>query len=74
MELARRPDTERRSDAVPRGLIFAVSFALLLPVAAVAAITGWRWQPWSPGARGYRPVLKEARLKASMLTAMVFSS
>lgn len=74
MELAKRSDSDRRSDALPRGLIFAVSFALLLPVAVIAAITGWRWQPWSPGARGYRPVLAEARLKASTLTAMVFSS
>ncbi|MEM6574368.1 MAG: hypothetical protein AAF552_04580 [Pseudomonadota bacterium] len=64
----------RRNEALIGKLIYAVSFTLLLPVALVAAATGWRWQPWAPGARGYRPVLSETRLKAITITAMVFSA
>ncbi len=64
----------KRNEAFIGKLIFAVSFALLLPVALLAAASGWRWQPWAPGAHGFRPVLQETRLKAIMLTAMVFSA
>ncbi|MFK7957825.1 MAG: hypothetical protein AB8B96_17130 [Lysobacterales bacterium] len=66
--------TPKSNDALIGKLIFAVNFALLLPVALIAAASGWRWRPWAPGAHGYRPVFSETRLKAIMLTAMVFSA
>ena len=49
--------------------LFAVAFMVLLPVAMVAAMTGWRWQPWPPGARGYRSFVHEAKIAASTATS-----
>ncbi|MEL7448009.1 MAG: hypothetical protein AAFN78_02310 [Pseudomonadota bacterium] len=50
-------------------VLYAVAFMVLLPVAMVAAMTGWRWQPWPPGAHGYRSFLVEAKIAASTATA-----
>ena len=51
------------------GALFAIAFMVLLPVAVVAAMTGWRWQPWPPGAQGYRSFIREAKIAAATATA-----
>ncbi|MEM7081602.1 MAG: hypothetical protein AAF465_02630 [Pseudomonadota bacterium] len=53
--------------------LFAVLFAVLLPVALIAAATGWRWQPWSPGVQGYRNFLVEAKIAARIATETALS-
>ncbi len=67
------PLSARRSGGLGENLIFVLSFAAVLPVAAVARVSGWRWQPWPPGAAGYQTVVREARLAAGTITATVFS-
>lgn len=53
--------------------LFAGVFFVLLPVAMLAAMSGWRWQPWPPGAHGYRSFIHEAKIAASTATATAFS-
>ncbi len=53
--------------------VFALSFLAVLPVAMTAAVLRWRWQPWPPGAHGYRPMFTEAKSTAAIITATVFS-
>lgn len=40
-------------------LVFFTSYPFLLTVAAVARLTGWRWQPWPPGRDGYGSIVRE---------------
>lgn len=48
-------------------------FAVLLPVALLARLSGWRWQPWPLAADGRRSVLREARLMTGTIVGTVFS-
>ena len=53
--------------------IWLVCFAVLLPVAIVARLSGWRWRPWPADADGYRSVFKEALRKSATVAGTVFS-
>lgn len=53
--------------------VFGASLAAVLPVAMAAALSGWRWQPWPPGSKGYQGPLREATLTARNLTSIAFS-
>lgn len=63
----------RASDSLFGRALFLMLFTVLLPVALLAALTGWRWQPWPPGNRGYRTFFHEAKIAASIATASAFS-
>ncbi len=65
--------TPRRREGLSESLVFVSCFVALLPVALVASLVGWRWQPWPPGANGYRTFVGEAKTVASSLTATAFS-
>ncbi len=72
-----------RQNAFARGLrhdevwscrfLWLVCFASLLPVAAVARLSGWRWRPWPARANGYQSVVQEARHMSTALAGSVFS-
>ncbi|HKJ15869.1 MAG TPA: hypothetical protein VJ984_00785 [Xanthomonadales bacterium] len=51
-------------------IIEILCFALLLPIATIARLVGWRWQPWKPGPDGYGPVLDEAKSMAQTIAGM----
>lgn len=52
--------------------IWMLCFALLLPVAIVARLSGWRWCPWpSQGER--RGAIREARAASETVVGTVFS-
>ncbi len=54
--------------------IWLVCFAVLLPVAIVARLSGWRWRPWpASGANGYRSAVKEAQTISASVAGTVFS-
>ena len=57
----------RKNEVWSCRLMLVVCFALLLPVALVARLSGWRWQPWPAGANGYRGAIQEARMMAATL-------
>lgn len=63
----------RADDSLLGRVLFVVLFASLLPVAFLAAMTNWRWQPWPPGNQGYRTFFREAKIAASTAAAMAFS-
>lgn len=65
--------TDRSSSSWQGSVLFAVLFTALLPVALLAAVTGWRWQPWPPGKQGYRMFIHEAKIAASVATETAFS-
>lgn len=54
-------------------VMLAICFALLLPVAIVARLSGWRWQPWPAGSNGYRSAIQEARMTAATLAGTAWS-
>ncbi|MEO0575144.1 MAG: hypothetical protein AAF004_06745 [Pseudomonadota bacterium] len=35
-------------------LLAGICFVAMFPVALVARLSNWRWQPWPPGRQGYR--------------------
>ena len=53
--------------------IWLVCFAIFLPVALVARLSGWRWRPWSASSKGYRSVIREAKTISTTVTGTVFS-
>ena len=55
-------------------LLWLVCFSLMLPVAIVARLSGWRWRPWPAGANGYRSAFEEARYVSTSLAGSVFSA
>jgi len=55
-------------------LLWLVGFAASLPLAIIARLTGWRWQPWSARPDGYRSVLSEADSMATQLVALAYSA
>ncbi|MFK7887294.1 MAG: hypothetical protein AB8G16_10570 [Gammaproteobacteria bacterium] len=62
-----------KSSSLGQRAVFGASLAAVLPVAMVASMSGWRWQPWPPGSKGYQGALREATLTARNLTAIAFS-
>ena len=54
--------------------VLVVCFAVLLPVAIVARLSGWRWRPWPAGANGYRSAFAEARHMSATIAGTVFST
>lgn len=51
-----------------------VCFALLLPIAVFARLSGWHWKPWPAGASGYKSPVREANIVAKSAAAMAFSA
>ena len=54
-------------------LLAAICFVGTLPVAVVARLSGWRWQPWPPGRSGYRSAYREALIAAKTAAAIALS-
>ena len=50
--------------------LWLVSFVLVLPVAALAQLTGWRWKPWIPS---HSSAIREARSAADRIVHLSFS-
>jgi len=63
----------KREDLNSCRLIEAVCFAVFLPIAFLAMLCGWRWQPWPPGPDGYGSVLSEARSMARTIAGIAIS-
>lgn len=73
----------QRNSSLTRGLrknevwscrfIWMICFAVFLPVAVLARLSGWRWRPWSASSKGYRSVIKEAQSISTTVTGTVFS-
>jgi hypothetical protein len=55
-------------------LLFTVCFLALWPIALVARLTGWRWQPWSRGAGRPRSAFREALTMAEIAVGTVLST
>ncbi|MEJ2256301.1 MAG: hypothetical protein P8X98_04745 [Woeseiaceae bacterium] len=53
--------------------LWVVSFVAILPVAVIAQLTRWHWQPWSPGAGGYRSAVREANSIANVIVGQSLS-
>ncbi|HEX7718379.1 MAG TPA: hypothetical protein VF389_01115 [Woeseiaceae bacterium] len=64
----------RRDEVSGCRFLMAVCFAVFLPVALLARLSGWRWRPWPPGPNGYGSVVKETRSIASTIAGVVFST
>ncbi len=73
MLTARDMRTAGRGERWHCRLLWVVGFMVSLPIAMVARLTGWRWQPWSAGPNGYRSVFGEADSMADKLVAVVHS-
>ena len=54
-------------------LLAAVCFVAMFPVALVASLSRWRWQPWPPGRAGYRSAWQEAKTAAKTAAAIALS-
>ena len=55
-------------------LIWLSAFVVILPVAIVASLTAWHWQPWDAGPGGYESPFREADLVSSRILGIVYSS
>lgn len=53
--------------------IWLVCFAVLLPIAIVARLSGWRWRPWPARGNGYRSAFREAQRVSATVAGTVFS-
>ncbi|MEL6951209.1 MAG: hypothetical protein AAGM16_13965 [Pseudomonadota bacterium] len=54
-------------------ILAGVCFVGMLPVALVASLSRWRWQPWPPGRNGYRSAWWEAKNAAKTAAAIAVS-
>lgn len=54
-------------------LLSALCFVGTFPVALIARLSGWRWQPWPPGRSGYRSIYREAITAAHTAAAIALS-
>jgi len=55
-------------------LLFLVCLLVLWPVAMVARVSGWRWQPWPHGSSGYQSAYREAHSMAEIVVGTVLST
>jgi hypothetical protein len=64
----------QRSDLRSCRLIERVCFAVFLPIALLAGMSGWRWRPWPPAnPEGYGSALGEARSMARLIASIAIS-
>lgn len=54
-------------------LLAGVCFLAMFPVALIASLSQWRWQPWPPGRSGYRSAYREAVTAAKTAAAIALS-
>lgn len=66
-------NSKRREDLSSGRLIQGVCFLVFFPVALLAALTGWHWQPWPPGPEGYGNVIVESNSMARMVAGIAIS-
>lgn len=55
-------------------LLWLAAFMVFLPVAVVARLTGWRWQPWTSGPGGYRSFIREADSVANRIVGLTYAA
>jgi light-harvesting complex 1 beta chain len=55
-------------DSKSFGLIFALGFLVLLPLALAGQLLGWHWRSWLPGAEGVKSIF--GGVKAAVYTFM----
>ena len=63
----------KREDRLSTWLIEASCYVVLLPIALVARLTGWRWWPWPPGPKGYGSVFSETLSRSRVLAGLAIS-
>ena len=63
----------KREDRMSTWLIEASCFTVLLPIALLARLTGWRWRPWPSGPEGYGSVFGETLTRARVLAGLAIS-
>jgi hypothetical protein len=64
----------RQDEVWPCRFVWMVCFAVLLPVAIVARLSGWRWRPWPAGGRaGYGSPIQEANKLSATIAGTAFS-
>ncbi len=63
----------RKEDVWSCRFLWLVCFTVLLPVAIVARLSGWRWRPWPAQSVSYGSALKEAQSMSTIVTGTVFS-
>ena len=63
----------KREDRISTWLIEASCFAVLLPISLLARLTGWRWQPWPAGPKGYGSVFGETLTRSRVLAGLAIS-
>ena len=54
--------------------LWLVCFAVLLPVAIVARLSGWRWRPWPAKTTAGRSAIREASAMSETVVGTVFSA
>ncbi len=72
---ARAPKARPRCSQIEResrqyNRLVAISLPPFLALAAIARLTGWRWEPWAAAPGGRRSVLKEATEAAKNTIAL----
>ncbi len=70
----RRPYGMRREELWSCHMLWLIAFVLFLPIAVIARVTGWRWQPWSPGPDGYRSCFREADSIANLIVGISYAA
>ena len=53
--------------------LLVVCFAVLLPIAIIARLSGGRWRPWPSSTDGYRSPITEAKLMSETIAGTVYS-
>jgi light-harvesting complex 1 beta chain len=59
---------DAQADSKSFGVIFALGFLLLLPIALAGQLLGWHWRSWLPGAEGVGSIF--GGVKAAVYTFM----
>ena len=68
-----KQDTQKKTSHGRGGLLWAVLFVCTLPIALIAQLTGWRWQPWVHSRDNNRPFYEEADSVAQIIVGMTHS-
>ncbi len=53
--------------------MWLICFSVLLPVAIVARLSGWRWRPWPAKSDSGRSAIREASAMSETVVGTVFS-